>query len=441
MMKFKLLLLISLFFFTCSEKVFSQLKVGVLLPLMKNSPDPEERKVGDIILKGVKDAYQDYKNSDTNNTKVELLIEDTKRDQGITLELINKLGTDKDVLTIFGPVYSIELANNAGAADFHKIPVITPTATSNDLAKNNPYLFQLNPVYETRGKLIAKYAVNELGMKNFLILSEDSYGKLYADSFIDEINKGKSSIKGQEYYNKENPDFVMHLENLKSLILAEDVFIDFGNIDKSTLEKIRKLNPVYDNLDSLIQYNIAVSIYRMFGKNGKAAADSLKLNGVKISDKAKKIIPGTVDAIYLPVSGSGEIPNLLTDIESTGLILPLIGTSDWNNDKLLSENSSKFKTLIIESDFYLSDLSSEYLNEINEEDYKNYYFGYDGMKLILDEIAKGKRTREQLNLSLETLSNYKTNHNYITIKDRSNASLSILKFTDGKFEKITDYTY
>ena len=430
-----------MFFFACLDTAFAQLKIGILLPLMKNSPDSEERKVGEIILKGVKDAYQDYKNSDTNFRSIELIVEDTKRDQGIALELINKFGTDKEVLTVFGPIYSSELANNAGAADFHKIPVITPTATSNDLALKNPYVFQLNPVYNTRGRLIAKYALKELGMKNFLVLSEDTYGRLYSESFIEEIVNSKNIIKGEEYYSKDNPDFKTHLDNFKSVILAEDLFIDFGNADKSTIEKIRQLNPVYNNLDSLVQYNIAVSIYKLFGQKGKAAADSLKLKSLKITDKSKKIIPGIVDAIYLPVSGSVEIPDLLTDIESSGLILPLIGTSDWNNEKLLSENSSKFKTLIIESDFYLSDLSSEYLSEINEEDYKNYYFGYDGMKLILDEIAKGKISRQLLNLSLETLSNYKTNHNNITIKNRSNSSLSILKFNDGKLEKVTDYTY
>lgn len=439
----KTIILLILFLIAVSgiESARAQNKIGVLLPLMKNSPENEDRKTGELILKGIKDEITDYKSSGLSNQNIELIIEDTKRDNNVTLELINKLGSDKDVIAIFGPIYSSELVNNTGAAEFHKIPIITPTATSNELAKNNPYVFQLNPVYDTRGRLIAKYSIKELGMTNFIVLSESSYGKLYADSFIDEVSNNKGSIKGQEYYNKENPDFGTHIENLKAQILAEDEFIDFGNIDKAGLDKIRKRQAAFYNIDSLVQHSIAVSIYKLFGKNGKTVVDSLKLNALKITDKAKKIIPGKVDAIYMPISGSDEIASLLTEIELSGLILTLLGTSDWNNEKALDENKAKFKSLYIESDFYLSDLSNEYLSEINEEDYKNFYFGYDGMKTILDLISKGMNTREKLNESLETLSNYKTNHNLISIKNRSNASLNILKFTDSGLVKITDYVY
>ena len=70
------------------------------------------------------------------------------------------------------------------------MPVISPTATVNFLAQNNPYVFQLNPTYDIRGRVMAKFAMKEMGMKNFIILSEDTYGKNYAESFKNEVENG-----------------------------------------------------------------------------------------------------------------------------------------------------------------------------------------------------------------------------------------------------------
>jgi len=433
--------IVFLFLLREASPVFAQVKIGVLLPLMKNSPDAESKKVGEIMLKGIRDALEDYQKSGKAVEKVALVIEDTKRESGVTLDQINKLAADKDLIAIFGPVYSSELSVNAGSAEFHKLPIVTPTATSNDLAKKNPYVFQLNPVYDTRGRLMSKYAMDELGMCSFLVLSEDTYGKLYSEGFMDEVADKNCIIKGKEFYSKDDTDFTNEIENLKAAITKEDWFIDFGSMERADIDKLKIIIKTGYNIDSLAENKISLSVYRIFGKEGKAVADSLKISTVKINETGKKFITGLADAIYIPVSGYNQIPDILTAMHSAGMILPILGTSDWNNETALLEAGGKFDLLYIESDFYLSDLSSEYLNEVKGEEYKNYYFGYDGMKLLLDEISEGNRTRESLNESLGKINNYKTNHINITMKERSNVSLSILKYDKGKLKKITDYVY
>ena len=408
---------------------------------MKSSSDNDEKTTGEVFLKGVKDALREYETSDSSFHKVELIIEDTKKDQGLTLEIINKFGTDKNVIALFGPIYSSELVNNAGAADFHKIPLISPTATLNDLAGKNPYVFQLNPTYDIRGKLMAKYAISELGMKNFMILSEDSYGKLYSESFMNEVHSNNCLVYSPEYYSKDTPLFQEHFATIRSKITAEDKFIDFGNTDKLTIEKLKKVKLLYSNIDSLTSNKLAVSIFKLFGINGNKIADSLNIVPVKISDSGKKIIPGIIDAIYIPVSSYVEIPLILSELESSGIIIPILGTSDWNNEEVLSENSGKIKTLYFESDFYLDEISRDFLTGVKEDEMKNYYFGYDGMKLILDEISTGNLSRDKLNDAFENLKNYDAKHNNMTMKERTNNSLSVMFFGNGKLIKLTDFTY
>jgi branched-chain amino acid transport system substrate-binding protein len=184
-------------FFSLAISAFGQIKIGVALPLIRSNED----RTGSMMLKGIEKALKDY-NSSGSGEKIILEIKDTERESGKALDVINELASDDKVIAIFGPVYSMELMGNAGAAEFHKIPVITPTATQNFLAEKNEYLFQLNPTYDIRGRSMAKFAMQELGMNNFIILSEEDYGKNFSQGFSEEVFSQKGKIIYTKYFSK-----------------------------------------------------------------------------------------------------------------------------------------------------------------------------------------------------------------------------------------------
>jgi len=432
--------LLFLVFFLYGLNCYSQVKIGVALPLMLNSSDHEEKRLGDQMLKGVKDALEEYKASNPNKN-VSIKVEDTKRDQSVTLDIFNKLAADSSLIAILGPVFSSELVNNAGAALFHKIPIVTPTATLNFLAQKHEFVFQLNPTYDIRGRLIAKFAMNELGMKNFVILSEDSYGKNFADSFSDEVNSNNGRILLSEYYSKDAFDIIEQLNNIKSKIIENDKFIDFGNLDKSQVEKLKNVRLKFSNVDSLIGARLIVSIYKLFGKDADTEISSLKIFPAVTFDRTKSIIPGNTDAIYIPISNYSEISKIISQYFTENILLPVLGTSDWNNEKALNENKMYIKELYFDSDFYLKDSPNNDFINLSEADIKNYYFAYDGMKLLLDKISEGNSTRLSLNEALENVSNYKAVHNMVTIKDRTNRNMSVMLFKDGVLTKASEYEY
>lgn len=434
----RILLVIALVNFSGWNKLNAQIKIGVAIPLMSSSDNPDDKKLGVQMLKGINDALAEYNKSNPVK-KISIVVEDTKRDAPTALQIFNKLGSDSSVIAVFGPVFSSELGNNAGAAKFHKMPIVSPTATANFVAQNNEYVFQLNPTYDIRGKIMAKYAMNELGLKNFAIFSEDNYGKNFATSFSEEVSSKSGNIIAEKYYSKDKSDLSEELDELKSKLMENEKFIDFGNLDKSNADKLKKLNFRFSYLDSLVDKKLTVSIFKLFGPDAEKILGIAGIVPQTNIDKSKDVILGNTDAIYIPIANAGETGKIIAQYFSSKINLPVLGTSDWNNERVLNENKMYIKQLHFDSDFLIENKTDK--TSTNETEIRNYYFGYDGMKLILDKINEGNTDRGSLNEALQKTADYKTIHNNITIKDRTNHHMSIMIYENGELKKTADYVY
>ncbi|MCY7361526.1 MAG: hypothetical protein LH629_05580, partial [Ignavibacteria bacterium] len=207
------------------------------------------------------------------------------------------------------------------------------------------------------------------------------------------------------------------------------------------IEKLKNAKLKFSNTDSLINAGLTVSIYKLFGKNADRISDSLKLFPVTLPDISQKVIPGYIDAIYIPVSSYNDIGKISLEYFSSGINLPVIGTSDWSNEKALSDNKSYIKELYFDSDFYLKDNSKGDSFGNNETEIRNYYFGYDGMKLILNKISEGNKTRKSLNEALEKTANYEAEHINYSISERTNHEMSVMYLKNGELKKLMNYKY
>ncbi len=418
---------------------YCQNTIGIALPLM-NSSGNDEDNTGQQMLNGINDALAEY-NSLNPGKKIKIKTEDTKRDPDVTLDILNKFGSDKDVIAVFGPVYSTELANTAGSAAFHKIPVVSPTATQNFLAEQNENVFQLNPTYDIRGRIIAKYAMDNLGMKNFVILSEESYGKYFAESFSDEVRKSGDSVLFIKYYSKDKIDLTEEISEIRNELLAMEKFLDFGNLSRAQIDNLKKLKFNYSDLDSLLDTKLNVSIYKLFGKRADKILDSMGIRYNAVSRNALNTVFGYADAIYIPIANFGEISKVAPQYFSGNINLPVLGTSDWNNEESLINNKIYIKDLYFDSDFYLKEDLNEGFENLKESEIRNYYFGYDGMKFILDKISEGNNSRESLNHALESSVNYEAKHNTFSLKNRTNHHMYIMYFGNGKLDYLNDFIY
>ncbi len=425
-----------------NNQTIGQTRIGVILPLMESSENPEDKVLGEEILKGITDALDEFNASDSVNNII-IKTEDTKRDPGRVLELINDMGSDTNIKAIIGPVFSSEISDNAGAPGFHKIPLITPTATQNFLAEKNEYIIQLNPTYETRGKLMGRYATKELKLNNFIILSEETYGIKYAGAFTSEVLKARGNVIATHYFRIDDTDLDSVMNELKTSMFSKEKFIDFSKQDPGQLEKLKELNFVFSNADSLVNAGSIVSIYKIFGNRADRVVDSAGVRTITISypDPNRSYIFGAAEAVYIPVSNPEKINLILPALRNAGINLPAIGTSDWNNEKILEENSEYLSRLYFESDFYIKDGSKNELSDKSETAEKNYYMGYDAMKLVAKLISEGNKSRGKLYDALQKVNDFQAVHINYTLKNRSNHQMMIMKFENGILQLVGDYVY
>jgi len=422
--------------FPCSVSQAQTVRVGAALPLFDGSDDPVEQQLGKEILDGISFALNEYNRAP--KVKVKLISRDTKKDPQTCADAVAELSENDSVDAILGPIFSSELASVTGVALTDEVPVISPTATGDRLAENHDYIFQLNPSYAVRGRVMADYLIKKLGMKNFAIISESSYGINFSNHFISEVKKLGGNIVLDDYYGNNTTNITGIIKQIDSTIRANDLFINVANLNVTQRQKLENTGLRYSLLDSLMTYKTDVSIYYLFGKNAKKIIDTLNIKPHPLKPGTSKFIQGYIDAIYIPISNPSEIGMIVPQLFSYGLSFYIAGTGDWNNEKALKDNAVYLKNLIFESEYYVDESNpkvvdlKEKLKATKFKLSKNFLFGYDAMNLLLSVISEGNTTREKIYDALNKVKSYDAIKSKITLDyHRINSELNILTYDDG----------
>jgi ABC-type branched-subunit amino acid transport system substrate-binding protein len=424
--------------------LYSQsVKIGVALPLFEDSDDPAKKQLGYEIEDGIRFAVGDY--NKTNAFQVKLDIEDTKRDAALCSSIIKDFGDDSSVVCVLGPVFSTDLGQVAELGELYTLPIISPTATGDDLASSHNYIFQLNPSYEIRGKLMADYLFKQHAKSNIVVISEESYGMNFSKPFESEMKRLGGKILLSDTYNKSAQNINDIVADILKVIKENDLFINVANLNLVQRKKLEEANIRVSFIDSLISLKTDVSIYYLFGKNAKKVMDTLSIKPYLLSNENSKFIQGYIDAIYIPISNPAEISLLVPELFSNGLTFFLAGTGDWNNEKQLSDNKIYLKNLYFESEYYLDENSEKLitlrakLDKTKLKLTKNFLFGYDAASLILNIIGKGSRTRQQINDALNSTKEYEAIKSKISLDYHGiNSELNILMYDNG-IKRIDTY--
>jgi ABC-type branched-subunit amino acid transport system substrate-binding protein len=434
---------IILFSIFASQNIFPQtLKIGTVLPLFEDSGDPTKKQLGSDILNGIKFAISQHGSS---TPKINLIVKDNKRDISLTVNQLTELAEVDSVQCILGPIFSSELSEAADIALVNRIPVISPTATGDDLAESNSYLFQLNPSYKIRGRLMAYYLVKEKDMKNFVVIYEESYGVNFKNPFEKEVKLLNGKILLSESYNKEDKNINGIVLNILNIIKQNDLFINVGNLNITQRKKLENFGVRYSLLDSLAVSKTEVSIFYLLGKNAKKVADTMNIKTYPLKDINSKFIQGYIDAIYIPISNPAEITMVVPELYSNSLSFFIAGTGDWNNESILEDNKMYLKNLMFESEYHLDEGSSgleelkEALKKTKYKLNKNFLFGYDAAKLLIDIISDGNTTRSKIYNALNKIYSYDAIKSRISLDyNRVNSELNILTYDSG-LKKVAAY--
>lgn len=152
--------------------------------------------------------------------KIYLRIADTRADAFTALRQAQKAISQDSVIAIIGPIMSAPSATIAAwlGSNYHKIPMITPTATDDGISQMGPNIFQLNITMSQLAKSIANYAIDCFNVREFAIMNPlGDYGNAMTASFTQAVENRGGKIIAYQNYLEGRPDYKTEFDLLRSV--------------------------------------------------------------------------------------------------------------------------------------------------------------------------------------------------------------------------------
>lgn len=203
--------------------------IGVILPTFnENDPDfviPRNLYYGMVL------AADDF-NERNSDKKVNLIFKNSAENTDSTAAVFSELAWTKKVDAVIGPLFSEPASRMAQLSEEYQIPMLAPLANSDSLNMDYNYTFQMNPTFEIHGKKMARYAVQELGIETFSIITEPgTLGRNSALAFRQEAERLGANLS---YYIEE--DFASSgydFNSATNVFTSDPALIDSLNIIES----------------------------------------------------------------------------------------------------------------------------------------------------------------------------------------------------------------
>ncbi|MCW2278364.1 ABC transporter substrate-binding protein [Heliophilum fasciatum] len=153
---------------------------------------------------------------------IKLIKYDNKSDKTESANVATKLITQDRVSVLVGPVTSGSTLSVIPVATQHKVPVVTPTATSPDVTvdpntkKVNDYLFRACFLDSFQGRAAAEFAMKKGQKAAILISQSDEYSKGLGKYFGETFKAKGGTIVAEEAFNPDDNDYMAILTKVRA---------------------------------------------------------------------------------------------------------------------------------------------------------------------------------------------------------------------------------
>lgn len=319
--------------------------IGVVLP--EFDYEAPEYEIPQHLYFGIQLAVEEF-NSENAAQKAFITYRNTNDALTNSEAIVNDLVWNEDVDFILGPLFSGVAKEFSNLAEEYEVPMLLPLANADSLDLYNDYVFQLNPSFATQGKVMANYAVNNLGYDTLGVIAEKgSLGDPAARSFVHEAERNGALV---EYYFVEN---------------LEEYGYDIRDYTK------------FFTTDTLDSVDMVEAVYAPF--------------------------TGTVAATL--------VESMLTDLEAMRSTVAILGSEEWMNvnleDRRLDETelyyteSFNVDTGSVKANSFASSFRLRFSTQPNQF----AYIGYDAAKVVLETLKRVKNPA-YLRDALKDLNNY-----------------------------------
>jgi branched-chain amino acid transport system substrate-binding protein len=150
--------------------------------------------------------------------KIQLLTEDNQSKAGETSTIVRKFVTQDKVAAIVGDLTSSATLEGGPIAQTAKIPMVTPLATNPKVTQIGDYIFRVCFIDEFQGRLMARFALQELKAKKAAILTDtkQDYSVGLSGFFSETFTDGSGIVVRQQSYSSGDTDFRAILTSVKA---------------------------------------------------------------------------------------------------------------------------------------------------------------------------------------------------------------------------------
>jgi branched-chain amino acid transport system substrate-binding protein len=360
----------------------SAIRILAVLPL--TGPDKD---AGKDILSGLEFGVK------TLNPKGKKIKLDVVNSEGkistMTRKVLEKLNSSSYNL-IIGELRSDATSALAGIATLKQIPLLSPTASANDISEISTYIFQLNTTSFTLGEKIAEFAIDSLGYKTFATLAPMT-------------DDGNESVSG----------FTDMVIEKGCSVLSAEWYFDTYDLNKQ-LSRIRERVLEIDSLNT----------------EEYMSADSIKIYPA-----------GVIDAFFMPAANP-DIESILSQVSYYNFKANALGTYGWNDQKMLNKLSVNADSLVFikevsfdEFNTKYNDFAYKFRNTFNRNPKGLETAGYSAIEMIV--TLQDQNSGKPVSRLLSGVKEYDSANGRIIFKDsRSNFASELYMFNAGKDIKI-----
>jgi branched-chain amino acid transport system substrate-binding protein len=185
------------------EKVIPDvIKIGMVGTISGEQAVDGQNMTDAITLVQEELAAQGGLDVDGKKVQVEFVIEDTEAKPEIASNAVQKLIEQDGVLAILGPNNSSDILACGEIAQAAQVPEISNTATNIKVTQIGDYIFRSCFIDPFQGKVVAKFAWEDLGAKKAAVLynNADAYSTGLQEAFVEAFKANGGEIVATEAF-------------------------------------------------------------------------------------------------------------------------------------------------------------------------------------------------------------------------------------------------
>jgi len=379
-----------------------RVQIGLLAPL-----SGYDAPLGKKVVRGVQLAVAIHNRS--HSLQLDLVISDTKGDMVETVRKTRELVEEHKVSLLVGPVLSSNaVAAAAMIAERPDVLMLSPTATDEGIAGLGGRIFQMNVTLGALGTRIARFAVENLNIREFAILSPlSSYGMTLSKEFREEVRKQGGKIVAEEFFDEGANDFRQQFENLRKRLAEEK------QQELVTRHGLGYLNTARG---------------RTF-MNRYLADSTIEVGGLFVPAEAEDVVMIAPQVYFHKIRTQ------------------MLGSTGWHNNKTILDGKRYVNNAVISTNLKTAGdnerrpaFAAEFEKKFKEQPDRVAALGYDATELLLKALLEngGNPDPKTVAEQLRSVKNYNGVAGRVTFDPTSgaNTEATIMKISDKTFVRI-----